>query len=51
VPIHRTQQRVDVDERPHVGACQQIDPLGQGGQVLAQHRLQLPGVAERELPQ
>ena len=34
-----------------IGAGQQIDPPAQRDQVLAQHRLQLAGVTEGELPQ
>lgn len=48
---HRAQQRVDVNEHPLIGAGQQIDPLTQLREVTAQHRLQLPGVPESELPQ
>ena len=51
VPVDRAQQRIDVDEHLLVGAGQQIDPLAQRDQVLAQHRLQLAGVTEGELPQ
>ena len=34
-----------------IGPGQQIDPLAQRHQVLAQHRFQLAGVTEGELPQ
>jgi hypothetical protein len=49
VPVDRAQQRVDVDERLLVDPGQHIGACGQGAQVLAQHRLQLAGVAEAEL--
>ena len=51
VPVDRAQQRVDVDERLLVDPGQQLGAFGQGDQVLAQHRFQLAGVPEAELPQ
>ena len=51
VPVDRAQQRVDVDEHPLIGTGQQIDPPAQRHQMLAQHRLELTGVTEGELPQ
>jgi hypothetical protein len=51
VPVDRTQQRVDVDERLLVDPDQQLGVFGQGGQVFAEHRFQLAGVAEGELTQ
>jgi hypothetical protein len=37
VAVDRTQQRVDIDERPSIGTGQQIYALAQGGQVLTQN--------------
>ena len=51
MPVDRAQQRVDVDEHLLIGAGQQIDPLTQRHQVLAQDRLELAGMTEGELPQ
>jgi hypothetical protein len=51
VPVDRAQQRIDVDERLVVHRGQQIDPPTQRHQVLAEHRLQLAGMTEGELPQ
>ncbi len=51
MPVDRAQQRIDVDEHLLVGAGQQIDPPAQRHQMLAQHRLELAGVTEGELPQ
>jgi hypothetical protein len=51
VTVDRAQQRIDVDEGADIGAGQQLDAITQSGQVVAQHRFQLAGVAETELPQ
>jgi hypothetical protein len=51
VPVHRAQQRIDVDEHLLVDPDQQLGAFGQGAHVIAQHRLQLAGVPEAELPQ
>jgi len=51
VPVDRAQQRVDVDERLLGQPDQHRGAPGQRHQVLAQHRFQLAGVAEAELPQ
>ena len=37
VPVHRAQQRVDVDERLLADTGQHLATAGQGDQVLAQH--------------
>jgi hypothetical protein len=37
VPVHRAQQRVDVDERLLLDPDQQLAALAQGAHVLAQH--------------
>jgi hypothetical protein len=51
VPVDRAQQRVDVDERLLLDPGQHLAALGQGAQVLAQHRFQLAGMPEAELAQ
>jgi hypothetical protein len=51
VSVDRAQQRVDVDERLLLDPGQQRGAFDQGAHVLAQHRFQLAGVAEAELPQ
>jgi hypothetical protein len=51
VSVHRAQERVDVDERLFVDPGQQLSTFCQRDQMLAQHRLQLAGVPEAELPQ
>jgi hypothetical protein len=51
VSVDRAQQRVDVDERLLLDPGQHLAALGQGDQVLAQHRFQLAGVPEAELAQ
>jgi hypothetical protein len=51
VPVDRAQQRIDVDEHLLIGPGQQLDTPTQCHQVLAQHRLQLAGMAEGELSQ
>jgi len=51
VSVHRTQQRVDVDEDPLISPRQQIDPLAQRDQMLPQYRLELAGMTEGELAQ
>jgi len=38
VPVHRPQQRVDVDEAAVVDTVQHRGLLGQGDQMPAQHR-------------
>jgi hypothetical protein len=49
--VDRAQQGVDVDEAPIGDAVQDPGLLGEGDQVPAQHRRQLPGVAVGELAQ
>jgi len=49
--VHRAQQRVDVDEGLPLDPGQHIGALGQRDQVLAQHRFELAGMTEAELPQ
>jgi hypothetical protein len=51
VPVDRAQQRVDVDEHLVFDSGQHRGTPDQGGQMFAQHRLQLAGVPEAELAQ
>ena len=52
VPVDRAQQRIDVDEHRLLGGVgEQVDPLTQRHQMIAQHRFELAGVTEGELPQ
>jgi hypothetical protein len=39
------------DERPHLGAGQQVHPFAQAGEVFGQYGIQLVGMTEGELPQ
>lgn len=39
------------DGGPSLRAGQQIHPVTQAGQMLGQHRIQLAGITESELPQ
>ena len=41
----------DVDKDLRISAGEQIDPLAQRDQVLAEHRFELAGVTEGELTQ
>jgi hypothetical protein len=49
--VHRTQQRIDIDVRLLADTRKDRGLLGQGDQVPAQHRRQLPGMPVGELPQ
>jgi hypothetical protein len=51
VPVHRAQQRVDVDVGLGVDPVQHTGPLGQREQVPAQHDGELSGMPEGELAQ
>ncbi len=51
MPVHRTQQRVDIDEGALVDAGQHRGSLGQRDQQPTQHRPQLTDMAVGELPQ
>jgi hypothetical protein len=51
VAIDRTQQRINVDERPRIRAGQDRGPRGQSDQVRPGRRGELFGVTEGELPQ
>jgi hypothetical protein len=44
VPVDRAEHRVDVHQRQGVDAVQHTGAHGQGQQVLAQYRVQLPDV-------
>jgi hypothetical protein len=51
VPVHRAQQRVDVQKHPLVGARQQRGALRERDQMRASHRGELVGMPEAELAQ
>jgi hypothetical protein len=51
MPIHRSQQRVNIDKRLLGDPGQQLAAPSQGDEMVAQHGLELSGMPEGELPQ